>query len=64
MLPEKLFDSTVVRTVGTLKIFAALASRRTLLKRVCRSMLATPKVIWGWKSMKITAEFWGLSSSV
>src|SRR6185369_11997742 len=64
MLPEKPLDSTVVRMVGTLNILAALARSRTLLKRVCRSMLATPKTICGWKSMKMTAEFRGSSSSV
>ena len=57
MGPEKLLVSTVVRMVGTWKIFAALASSSVLFTRACRSMLATPNVIWGWWSMKITALF-------
>src|SRR3954463_6349770 len=46
---------------GTLKIFAALASPITLLKRSWRSIDMTPKVIWGWWSMKMTVQFCGVS---
>jgi len=46
--PEKLLVSTVVRRAGTWKILAALASSTTLLNKVCRSMLATPKTMCGW----------------
>src|SRR4051794_20657525 len=46
---------------GTLKIFAALARPMTLLKRSCRSIDATPKVICGWWSMKMTVQFAGVS---
>src|SRR3954464_33592 len=46
---------------GTLKIFADLARPMTLLKRSCRSIDATPKVICGWWSMKMTVQFSGVS---
>src|SRR3954470_3356773 len=46
---------------GTLKILAALARPMTLLNRSCRSIDATPKVIWGWWSMKMTVQFSGVS---
>src|SRR5947209_3940610 len=46
---------------GTLKSLAALASPMTLLKRSCRSIDITPKVICGWWSMKMTAQFCGVS---
>src|SRR5215471_848904 len=46
---------------GTLKIFAALARPMTLLNRSCRSIDATPKVICGWWSMKMTVQFSGVS---
>src|SRR3954453_11721879 len=46
---------------GTWKILAALASPITLLKRSWRSIDMTPKVIWGWWSMKMTVQFCGVS---
>src|SRR5262249_19259116 len=46
---------------GTLNTLAALASPITLLKRSCRSMDVTPKVICGWWSIKITVQFCGVS---
>src|SRR3954470_19202915 len=46
---------------GTWKILAAFASPITLLKRSWRSIDMTPKVIWGWWSMKMTVQFCGVS---
>jgi hypothetical protein len=55
--PEKLSVSTVVMVVGTLKILAAFARATVLFFNVWRSMLCTPKAIWGCWSMKISWLF-------
>jgi hypothetical protein len=61
MRPLNPFDSTAVKMTGRPKIFAALASTSTLLSKSCRSMLATPKNICGWWSMKMTTPFSGVN---
>src|SRR5713226_6992295 len=62
ILPLKALVSTVESTTGTLNTFAAFASTRLLLMTDCRSKLATPNSICGWRSMSVTTQLSGVSS--
>ena len=62
MLPLKLLVSTVLRTTGTSNTLAAFARATLLLMIDWRSKLATPKSIWGWRSISVTTQLSGVSS--
>src|SRR5712692_7402624 len=62
ILPLKLLVSTVLSTTGTSKTFAAFKSATLLLMIDWRSKLATPKSIWGWRSISATTQLSGVSN--
>src|SRR5260221_14292022 len=62
MFPLNPLVSTVLRTRGTSKTRAALASATLLLMIAWRSKLATPKSICGWRSISVTTQLSGVSN--
>src|SRR5207245_4527256 len=62
MGPLNVLEATVVRMVGTLKTFAALAKPVTLLMSNCVSMDCAAKAICGWWSMSTRTAFCGVRS--